>query len=67
LAAGERDGATLEAAMRAALDAHSGVEPDYAAVVDAATLEPLPTIDRPARALVAARVGGVRLIDNCAL
>jgi pantoate--beta-alanine ligase len=67
LAAGERDGAALEAAMRAALAAHPGVEPDYAAVVDAATLEPLARVDRPARALLAARVGGVRLIDNAEL
>jgi pantoate--beta-alanine ligase len=67
LAAGERDGAALEAAMHATLAPHPGVTPDYAAVVDAATLEPLPQVDRPARALLAARVGGVRLIDNCAL
>jgi pantoate--beta-alanine ligase len=67
LAAGECDGAALEAAMRAVLAAHASVEPDYAAVVDAATLEPLPRVDRPARALIAARVGGVRLIDNCEL
>jgi pantoate--beta-alanine ligase len=67
LAAGERDGAALEAAMRAVLAASPGVEPDYAAVVDAATLEPLPYLDRPARALLAARLGSVRLIDNCEL
>jgi pantoate--beta-alanine ligase len=67
LAAGECDGRALEAAMRAALAAHPSVELDYAAVVDAATLEPLPRVDRPARALLAARVGGVRLIDNGAL
>ena len=67
LAAGERGGAALEAAMRAALAAHPGIELDYAAVVDAATLEPLGRIDRPARTLLAARVGGVRLIDNCEL
>jgi pantoate--beta-alanine ligase len=50
--------------MYAALAAHPGVAPDYAAVVDAATLEPLSRVDRPARALLAARVGGTRLIDN---
>jgi pantoate--beta-alanine ligase len=53
--------------MRAVLAASPGVEPDYAAVVDAATLEPLPYLDRPARALLAARLGSVRLIDNCEL
>ncbi len=37
---------------------------DYLAVCDAETLEPLDRIDRPARILVAARLGRVRLIDN---
>ncbi len=67
VAAGERDGAALEAALLAALTAQPGVTPDYAVVVDAATLEPLACLDRPARALLAARVGAVRLIDNGAL
>jgi pantoate--beta-alanine ligase len=40
---------------------------EYAVVVDAETLEPLSTIDRPARALIAARVGDTRLIDNVPL
>jgi pantoate--beta-alanine ligase len=66
-AAGERAGAALEAALHAALTAHPSGEPDYAVVVDAATLEPLPVVDRPARALIAARVGNVRLIDNAPL
>jgi len=67
LGAGERDGAALEAAMRAELLAQPGVEVDYAAVVDPCTLEPLARVDREARALVAARVGPVRLIDNAPL
>jgi pantoate--beta-alanine ligase len=67
LADGERDGAALQAAMRAELAAHPGVVPDYAVVVDAATLEPLARMERDARALVAARLGGVRLIDNAGL
>ena len=37
---------------------------DYAVVVDAETLSPLVTLDRPAVALIAAFVGGTRLIDN---
>jgi pantoate--beta-alanine ligase len=37
---------------------------DYAVVVDAETLEPLDMLDRPAVALIAARVGSTRLIDN---
>jgi len=38
---------------------------DYAEVVDAETLEPLTRLGkRPARLVVAARIGGTRLIDN---
>ncbi len=40
---------------------------DYLEVVDARSLQPLHTVDRPARALAAALVGGTRLIDNLAL
>lgn len=39
---------------------------DYLALVDAETLVPLATLDRPGRVLVAARLGAVRLIDNVA-
>jgi pantoate--beta-alanine ligase len=37
---------------------------DYLAIVDAATLEPLHHLDRPARVLAAASIGRTRLIDN---
>jgi pantoate--beta-alanine ligase len=40
---------------------------DYLSVVDADTLQPLTTIDRPARACVAAHFGSTRIIDNMAL
>jgi len=40
---------------------------DYVAVRDAATLETLTSLDRPARVLAAATVGGTRLIDNMAV
>ncbi len=40
---------------------------DYAVVRDAATLLEVGSFDRPARALVAARLGDVRLIDNSTL
>ncbi|MFH1469416.1 MAG: pantoate--beta-alanine ligase [Pseudomonadota bacterium] len=40
---------------------------DYLEVVCAESLTPLEVLDRPARALVAARVGGTRLIDNAPL
>jgi pantothenate synthetase len=40
---------------------------DYVAVVDEETFEELPVIAGPARALVAARFGRVRLIDTLLL
>lgn len=60
---GEADIAAVEAGMLAGLR-DAGAAADYAVVRDADTLTPL---DRPAPrmvALVAATVGGVRLIDN---
>ncbi len=46
----------------------NGFQVDYVEVVDAGTLAPLETLgDRPARILVAARIGGTRLIDNMAI
>ena len=47
------------AAMRAA-----GVEPEYLALVDPDTLEPVARVDGRVLAVVAARVGPARLIDN---
>lgn len=40
---------------------------DYVALCDAQTLRPLSRLDRPGRLLVAARIGGTRLIDNIAV
>ena len=40
------------------------VEPEYLALVDPATLEPIERLERPALLAVAARVGETRLIDN---
>lgn len=39
---------------------------DYLEVRDAETLEPVDTVDRPARVLAAAFLGKTRLIDNVA-
>jgi len=52
--------------MRDALEMH-GLQTQYAEVRDAQTLMPVSTFERPTRALVAARLGSVRLIDNLPL
>jgi pantoate--beta-alanine ligase len=41
-----------------------GSSPEYVAVVDAETLEPLQTLDRPAVLAAAVKIGQTRLIDN---
>jgi pantoate--beta-alanine ligase len=65
---GARDTAEIAAAMQQICDAQPLVKTQYIAVVDAQTLAPLSQLDeRKARALVAARVGNTRLIDNIAL
>ncbi len=61
---GETDAGALRAAMREAAE-ERGVALDYAEIVDAATLEPVSALAEVARAIVAGRVGGTRLIDNC--
>ncbi len=67
LAAGARVDETL-AQLQAALLAAGFSSVDYAVLADAASLAPLDTLtDAPARLLVAARIGGTRLIDNMAV
>ncbi len=61
---GQRDGAALVATLQEVLRAGLGGAPDYAAVVDPDDLSPR-ELARPGDvAVVAARVGPVRLIDN---
>jgi pantoate--beta-alanine ligase len=43
------------------------VTPEYLALVDLTTLQPLERLDRPGLLAVAAHVGAVRLIDNAIL
>lgn len=61
--AGERRVASLEERMqrelRTAVD-----QTDYCVVVDAESLEPIDELEGPAVALIAARIGETRLIDN---
>lgn len=64
---GERDAAGLVAVMAREIGATLAARLDYAAVVDEETFQDVRTIERPARALVAARFGEVRLIDNLLL
>lgn len=66
-AAGERERASLERIGRDAVAAASGVVVDYLDVVDPNTLEPATAPDADSVALVAARVGSTRLIDNAPL
>ncbi|HEX4142852.1 MAG TPA: pantoate--beta-alanine ligase [Pirellulales bacterium] len=60
---GTVDAATIEQAMREELSA-AELAIDYVALADPETLAPLRSIDRPAVALVAVRLGKTRLIDN---
>jgi pantoate--beta-alanine ligase len=68
IARGERNPSSIESIMRSALLAdgpQNGVDSvDYAKVVDPKTLEPITEIRNEAVALIAARVGSTRLLDN---
>ena len=64
---GATDGPQLEQTMLDALAEAKVDTIEYAVIADAITLGPLPTIERPAVALIAARVGATRLIDNTLL
>ncbi len=61
VAAGERDAHEIERAARAALN---GVDPEYLALVDPDSFEPIMTVDGRVLVAVAARIGATRLIDN---
>ncbi len=60
---GELDPAALLARAHAELDA-AAIEPDYFELVSTETLAPVSRIDGPVLAVLAADVGGTRLIDN---
>ena len=64
---GERDPNVLRAEMAKRIGAEPLAKLEYVAVVDDRTWEEMGRIDGPARALVAARVGSARLIDNLLL
>jgi pantoate--beta-alanine ligase len=61
---GERDALRLTAAIRETLRGEPLAQTDYVEFVDAETLEPVPRLRRTCLALLAARFGATRLIDN---
>ena len=61
--AGERDPDAALCAGRAVLERH-GIEAEYLALVSPETFEPAHELDRELLAVVAARLGPTRLIDN---
>jgi len=61
VAAGTRDPAAIAAAARAEMN---GVEPEYLALVDPDSFQPVQTVDGRVLVAVAARIGATRLIDN---
>jgi pantoate--beta-alanine ligase len=64
IARGERDVMQLLAAVRAKLESEPRVTVDYAEIVDANSFEPVRALRGNCYALIAATVGGTRLIDN---
>jgi pantoate--beta-alanine ligase len=65
--AGQRDPAAVEAAARDLLEDLDGVEPDYVALADPATFDPVKQAEPGQVLATAARVGRTRLIDNVIL
>lgn len=66
--AGERSADRVRQIMRARIESEGRANLDYAEVADAETLAPLDILgERQAVALIAARVGPARLIDNALL
>ena len=61
---GVHDAARLHDVVTRRLQLEPRAKVEYVAVVDAATLEPLTNVDRPAVILTAVWFGDVRLIDN---
>lgn len=64
---GERDASRIIAGIKRTILAAGPAEIDYVEVVDAATVQPLSRVDRPARICVAVHIGACRLIDNVAV
>jgi pantoate--beta-alanine ligase len=67
VAAGECDAAVVLQAMRHLIEQEPGVQLEYVALADPETLADMARVQGPVVALVAARVGKTRLIDNVRL
>jgi pantoate--beta-alanine ligase len=61
---GERDALRLVDAMREVTRTEPLAQPDYVELVDAETFEPVTRLRGTCLALLAVRIGTVRLIDN---
>jgi len=64
---GETDAGEIRRRMTLLIEEEPLTRIDYISIADAATLEELSVIDRPALASLAVWIGGTRLIDNTAL
>jgi pantoate--beta-alanine ligase len=64
IASGQRDAARLVQTIRGALSAEPLATVDYAEIVDAESFEPVALLRGECLALIAARIGATRLIDN---
>lgn len=62
---GERDGYALMSAMKQVLIDNNVSSIDYAVVANPISLQPYDQVEFPVVALIAARIGSTRLIDNC--
>lgn len=67
LQGGETRAATLAQTIEKTIRDAGPCEIDYVTVAHRETLAPVDTVDGPAVALVAVRIAGTRLIDNCLL
>jgi pantoate--beta-alanine ligase len=64
VAGGQRDAKQIAAEMRKMLESISGLNLDYATLVDPDNLEEVSRVAGPVVAIVAAKLGSTRLIDN---
>ena len=61
---GEKDCAAITDAMKRHISAEPLAKIDYVKIVDLATMQQIPVIDRPALCAIAVYIGSTRLIDN---